>query len=103
MAPLRRWQLSVAPGSHVIEGSGDWRALCLFGCLEKRVVAGMQRSPGAKQKQKSRNLPCTCLYEFHGERLVPGVSGSVLAAGGNRQGQSSTLGCYCCVPISSAL
>lgn len=44
-------------------------------------MAGVQRSPGARQMWKSRNLPCSYSYNFHQDVLVPGVTGSVPAGG----------------------
>lgn len=63
----------------------SWRPW-MHGCLRRRVMALMQRSSCARQKQKSRTLPCTCSYNFQWATPAPGVPGNVQAGGADPGG-----------------
>lgn len=87
------------PADAVTALGGTWKSchwgvqagehcICLGACRRGWWQGCKEVHPGARQKQKSRNLPCTCSYSF--DTLVTGVPGGVHAGGENPWGQTSS-------------
>lgn len=90
-------EVTVAPGHCVIEDQG-WKAWHLFGCLEVRVRAGIQRNPFKRQNRKLSHTYLT----FTKTSGWLGCQAVCLLEVKNKWGPSSLLRCYCCTPTSPA-